>query len=364
MFTPVARSESRGPLTLRLAGGVLAIGLFAWAFHAVDLERVASLLGAAGSLGVVLIALPQLCGLSLECVGWRAVLLAWQRQIRFLPLLRIRLMTEALAQTLPMGVVFAESIKPALLERSLGVPLSEGVAAVAVRKYLLLLAHSAYVLTMCWAGRSTLHAASVYFFGRGGLEWVMLGSGILLGVMALLLASAVGRGHLAGRAYGLLNRIPIERLKRALAGAAAGFKAADGAAERFFRVAPARAALPAVPMFLGWVCESLEAYLILHLLGVKLDLATIASIEVTLSLLRNLAFLVPAGLGVQDAGYVAFLTALRVPDAISVGAAFAILRRSKELFWASIGYSLLAFEVRGPLLRGKTLHSALGVDRS
>jgi hypothetical protein len=65
-----------------------------------------------------------------------------------------------------------------------------------------------------------------------------------------------------------------------------------------------------------------------------------------LSFLKNVLFILPAGIGVQDVGYVSCLAALGVPDALDVGAAFSVLKRGKELFWASFGYWLLASEAR------------------
>ena len=45
----------------------------------------------------------------------------------------------------------------------------------------------------------------------------------------------------------------------------------------------------------------------------------------------------------QDLGYVAALGALGVPDAVTAGAAFVVMKRAKELAWALVGYaSLLA----------------------
>jgi hypothetical protein len=57
---------------------------------------------------------------------------------------------------------------------------------------------------------------------------------------------------------------------------------------------------------------------------------------------RGLAFFVPAGLGIQDIGYLAFLRGFGVPHAVTVGAAFVFVKRSKEIFWILIGYLLLA----------------------
>ena len=81
----------------------------------------------------------------------------------------------------------------------------------------------------------------------------------------------------------------------------------------------------------------------------ELDFFSIASIEVLLSFLKNVVFVLPAGLGIQDVGYVSCLSALGVSDALTLGAAFSALKRGKELFWAAIGYALLASESRPAL---------------
>ncbi len=54
----------------------------------------------------------------------------------------------------------------------------------------------------------------------------------------------------------------------------------------------------------------------------ELDFFAVASVEVMLSFLKNVLFVIPSGIGVQDVGYVSCLTALGVPDALTVGAAF------------------------------------------
>ncbi|WP_437961386.1 hypothetical protein WME76_18240 [Sorangium sp. So ce119] len=66
-----------------------------------------------------------------------------------------------------------------------------------------------------------------------------------------------------------------------------------------------------------------------------------ARFEVVLAMLRAAAFMVPSGLGVQDAGYVALLGALGVPGAVTVGAAFVLIKRAKEIVWIALG--LLVF---------------------
>ena len=80
----------------------------------------------------------------------------------------------------------------------------------------------------------------------------------------------------------------------------------------------------------------------LRLVGVSIPLAAAMVIETALILVRALAVPVPAGLGVQDLGYVLSLKALSVPDPTTVGAAFVLLKRGKDAFWIAAGFVLLS----------------------
>jgi hypothetical protein len=62
-------------------------------------------------------------------------------------------------------------------------------------------------------------------------------------------------------------------------------------------------------------------------------------------LLRHVFVLLPAGLGAQDLGYVTLMAATHAGGA-SVAAAFALLKRSKELVWCAVGYALLLADRR------------------
>ena len=93
--------------------------------------------------------------------------------------------------------------------------------------------------------------------------------------------------------------------------------------------------------------------MLLQLVGVRLPFATVFAFEASVSLLRSLACFAPGGLGVQDLGYVAALGALGVPDALTAGAAFVVMKRAKELFWAAVGYASL-LPVRLPFPRSSS----------
>jgi len=301
-------------------------------------------------LGLALIAVPALVALGLECVGWSRVFESLGQRVAIRPLLRVRLMTEAVAQTLPLGVIWAESLKPMLLGRHAAMPASRAVAGLFARKYLLVGSQATYVALLSTFGFATLAKLSLSLTGHVAFAWsAFVASGVLC-LTALALCGTFARGCAAERVLALLRRVPNRRFQRGLLRREASFANTDRLTERYFELGFARMTLaPGVFFLCGWLCESLESFLILKLLGVELDFFAVASIEVCLSFLKNVLFVLPAGIGVQDVGYVSCLSALGVPDALNVGAAFSALKRGKELFWAAVGYALLASDLRPAL---------------
>jgi hypothetical protein len=303
-----------------------------------------------GLFGFALIATPQLLSLCLECVGWSRVFRILGRDVSPRVLLRVRLATEAVAQTLPLGVVWSESLKPLLLARHAGLPASDSVAAIVARKYLLMASQAVYVALLSACGFATLRKLSEALLGRAGAAWFAFAVSALLCLLAFGVSGAFTSGRVADRVLGVLRALPIRGLQQQLSRRKAAFAHTDDLTARYFAAGFARTTLAPGAFFLcGWLCESLESFLILKLLGVELDFFAIASVEVMLSFAKNVLFILPAGIGVQDVGYVSCLAALGVPDALNVGAAFSVLKRGKELFWAVCGYSLLASEARPTL---------------
>ncbi|MEO7033241.1 MAG: lysylphosphatidylglycerol synthase transmembrane domain-containing protein [Polyangiaceae bacterium] len=334
-------------LTLRIASGLSALALLVWTFHGVDFAKVRGAVAGVSVLGLSLIATPQLLSLCLECLGWSRVFRRLGHPVALRPLLRVRLMTEAVAQTLPLGVIWAESLKPLLLGRHASVPTSRAVAAIVARKYLLMSSQAVYVALLSACGFATLRRLSRSLTGHANAAWFAFGVSATLCLLAFGVCGAFTRGDLAERVLSLLNRLGNVRLQRELRRRQASFSNTDALTQRYFAGSFLHSTLvPGVFFLCGWLCESLESYLILRLLGVELDFFAVASVEVLLSFLKNVLFVLPAGIGVQDVGYVSCLTALGVPDALTVGAAFSALKRGKELFWAAVGYLLLASEAR------------------
>jgi len=355
----VLKNEGRGLVTARIGSAIVALTLLLLTFRHVDFSRVGGSMAKVGLLGFALIALPQLCSLFIECIGWSKVFEQLGHRVSHRALLRVRLATEALAQTLPLGVVWAESIKPLLLGRHTGVPASDSVASIVARKYLLMASQAVYVALLAACGFGALTALSARFFHHGAFAFGAFAVSVLLCCLAFGVAGVFTRGRIADRALGVLRAVPIARFRRALTRKQAAFAHTDDLTARYFTGSFVRTTLrPGVFFLCAWLFESVESFLILKLLGVELGFFTIAAVEVMLSFLRNVLFVLPSGIGVQDVGYVSCLAALGVPDALNIGAAFSVLKRGKELFWALVGYSLLAAETR-PSVRPTP---RLGVD--
>jgi hypothetical protein len=330
-----------------------------WTFHGVDFQRVGHSITSIGLLGLLPIAAPALIALGLECVGWSRVFQSLGQRVAIRPLLRVRLMTEAVAQTLPLGVIWAESLKPVLLGRHAGVETSRAVAGLLTRKYLLVGSQALYVALLSAFGFATLCRLSRSLTGQAAFAWGAFAVSGVLGLIALGLSGTFARGGAAERLLALLRQVPNARWQRGLLRREASFVRTDGLTERYFALSFARSTLlPGVFFLCSWLCEALESFLILKLLGVELDFFAVASIEVMLSFLKNVLFVLPAGIGVQDVGYVSCLSALGVPDPLTIGAAFSALKRGKELSWAAVGYALLASELR-PALASRTQNEVL-----
>lgn len=290
-------------------------------------------------IGVLLVPLPQLIGLALETWGWQKTIgIAW-RPVAFRTLFSIRLSTESIGQLAPGGPVLAESMKPSLLLRHAGMPLALGVGATLQRKYVRLVAHGLYVLGAGVLGWSALQAVPSGLVGPA-LGWLLLGFGLALLLAAQGMFMAFGKGRLATRTYATLRKFPLASLRRWVYGARHQFGAVDRDVRRFFALEPRQMALPVAFCLAAWFTEALESWLILRLLGADVPFLLLLGLDVAVSLCRQIAFFVPAGVGVQEAGYLLVLSTLGLGDPITLTGAFALLKRCKEGTLALAAFAL------------------------
>jgi uncharacterized protein (TIRG00374 family) len=252
------------------------------------------------------------------------------------------MMTDAVMLALPSGAVISESLQPYLLKRRCGVPFEIGIIAGLGRKFLVVLSHGLFLGLAVLLAWPMLHRASQAAIGRLGLPLLLLAAAAILVLVAGGSVALGVHGKLADRVRRVLNRFGGRRLGTWLERNALRFQAADEHLARFFTQRPAGLIVPLVAYLGAWLARAIETLVFLRLLGVNIALISAMVIETSLILVRAMAVPVPAGLGVQDAGYVLSLKVLGVADAVTVGAAFVLLKRGKDLFWIAFGFLLLA----------------------
>ncbi len=312
--------------------------------HAVELIRRAGVVTA-------LIALPYPVAMAIDTYMGRLLLGTMGQKPPFQRLYPIRLASEAVLLSLPVGTAFAESLSMFLLYRVCKVAPTRGIAFTVGKRWLLLRAHGFYVLLSGLLGYRLLADRSVALLRVPGLPLFVLASTALpFGIAAAMAATL--EGGTAARAVGrAVESVPIARLQRWIRRRTEHFRETDAALARVLRLGPRPIRFFTGLLFAAWLMDTVETWLILHVLGVHIGFVAVYAFEAGLSLVRSMAFFVPAGLGVQDLGYFAFFSALGVPDAVGVGAAFVLLKRTKELFWVIAGYALL-LSLRVKIARG------------
>jgi uncharacterized membrane protein YbhN (UPF0104 family) len=321
----IARRGAKG------TAAVLAIGLLVRTLAGADLARALALVGNAGgwiALGLI----PYVLAVAVDVAAWR-VLLGGIVRPPLAALVRVRVRCDSFGATLPGGALVAESMAPGWLRRWM--PLDTGIAAVAGRKCFVGLAEALYILASFAVGFTVLRAHAP------ALPWVVLGLGLGMLVLFGATSAALASGSIAARIHAALAALPVPALRKALASGARGFTSTDERLGALFRSSPARLAAACGLFALAWSVEAVETWVLLQLVGVRLPLGTVFAFEASVSLLRSIGCFAPGGLGLQDLGYVTALGALGVPDALTAGAAFIVLKRAKELTWSLVGYASL-----------------------
>jgi hypothetical protein len=304
----------------RLVVGVAALVALVTFVRHTDGARLWALVAARGPT-MALVLLPFLVAMVVDTVGWQAVLNRLGRPLPFGSLLRIRLATEGALLSLPGGSLAAEALKPLLLDRLLGVPVSAGTASVLIKKSLVVLSNGIYLGLGLLMGAGMIRVAT-----PAGAP--TLATAALIGALICL---ALGIAAVLALRGGPWWRRRVPRLT-STADLAAGF----------FRGRP-RTALICFSLFLiVWLVEAMETFVIARLLGLHLTVGGAMGFESLIALGRAVGFFLPAGVGVQDLGHLLLARAVGADDAATAGAAMIFTKRSKEIFWIVAGALLLS----------------------
>ena len=156
-----------------------------------------------------------------------------------------------------------------------------------------------------------------------------IGIGLLLaGIAALIWAER----HSAALFHGIGRRVAAHFVRRA---AEQADKVQHEFDDLFSRTR--RLGLAAVIHFGGWLAGGFSVWIGYQLLGTPIDVVSAMALEGLLSGALAVAFLVPAGIGVQEASYVALGRLFGIPAPVSLS--LSLLRRARDI---AIGAPALA----------------------
>jgi putative membrane protein len=99
-----------------------------------------------------------------------------------------------------------------------------------------------------------------------------------------------------------------------------------------------RLARSAAVHLVAWLVGAVEAWFVLGLVGVRPGFALVIAIEGLIFAMRNAAFVIPGGLGVQEGGYLLLFSALGLPP--ETGLVVSLVKRGREI---AVGVPVLAY---------------------
>lgn len=312
------------------------LAFLAFGLHEVDFARAAAAMRAAGPL-LPLAFLSYGLSILVDSVGFARLLRAIGRRVHPLQLVASRLSSEALALSLPGGALLVDTINPVLLRERCGLPLDEGLGAMAARKCLIVGGHGTYLALAAILGWGHL-ATRADVVGASQLPWVVLAAALVILSSAATMRIGLRGGALVARLSRLCAKLPSPAVRGWIEGSAGTITGTDVKISRMLELRTGATSLPAYVLM--WSLEALESWLLLRLFGFDIGFVDALAIEATVSVVRAFAFFVPAGIGFQDAGYLALLG--NAGPGVSVTTAFVLTKRLRELCWLAVGYALLA----------------------
>lgn len=310
---------------LLMLGG---LGFVAYLVYRVGPATVWDSVSALGWRLLIVLCVPYSLTVLVDTAAWR--LLLRNAHVPFLALVRVRLAGEAVNVATPTASVGGEPLKAYLLRP--WVPLTEGFAGVIADKTTVVTGQWLYLLVGLGAAVSMLnppHALLLAMAALLGVEALAVGGFILVQTLGIFGGS--------GRFLGRVGLAPSARYQ-------GGLEDLDRALARFYRERLGRVLGSALLHGLAWAGGGVEIYLVMHLLGMPVSLATALVIESFGAAVKFASFMIPASLGALEGGYAAFFSAFGLGGA--AGLTYVLVRRMREATWAALGF--LATTALGP----------------
>ena len=328
-------APARAAAVLEILLGLGGLTLLGWMIHRIGLSLLWSNLSHFGLMPTLFLAAVYSLAQVFFCLAWLWVVDPFGA-VGFGRLFAAYLAGDALNMTVPSGNLAGEPVKVMLLGGAL--PMESAVTSVTVYKFADFVSMTLFLL-MGWAAH--------FFFYSLPVSW-NVGAGIVVGGMGavsafLFMVQKRGFFHPAGKWLGKAA-IFEAWIEKKLDSA----HSVDRGIRDFYAHHPRRFALSVLFNLIAWFGGVLEIALFMKLAGLQTSLAAAMTIETFSLFINNVAFFVPARLGVGEGGRVLlFLTLGYTPQA---GLSYGIIRRIRESAWVGIGFLILLFmrKRRGP----------------
>lgn len=312
---------------LLLAG----LALFGWFLHRAGPAEIWRTCASLGWFAPAIL-LPYAVVCVADTFGWRSAFGGGSKpKISFFQLYRIRWCGDAVNNVIPSAYVGGEAVKVYLL-RKRGVPLESATASVIVGRTVQTLTQ---VMFIAVGAAAFLTISGPHPGVRPAMIFVLVGSVAAVAILFWLQSHGL---------FSILLRV-LPRLGfrlAALESRSAELVQIDQRVMAFYQNDRRHFLFSACGYFAGWLLDTLDILLVAWLLGMPIEWTHALAIEAFVGVAKILGLFVPGALGVQESGIALVCRLAGLPDAL--GLSYAILRRGREVVYASLGWLLLYLE--------------------
>jgi uncharacterized protein (TIRG00374 family) len=267
----------------------------------------------------------------LGAMSWFTTINPRPPRLRLWHLFFYRLAGEAVNTATPTASLGGEPFKALLIEKH-GIPLTAASASVVITKGVYALSLSLYICLGLALAPFLLALPEYWLLGL-----VLAAVGLVTGCILFVRLQKRGLGRLGLSFLKKIGVFPgfLEKREEAI-------QRFDDRMIAFYQEKQRNFYLALGLSGLAWFCHGLEVYVIFYLLGRPLGLMSSWCFDGLAQLITGLAFMIPANLGVQDAG--SLLLALGFHLGAVLGGTFVVIRRFREAFYVAIGLVVLAWK--------------------
>ncbi len=325
-------------LLLRFLAATFGTGLLAYLIWRVGPSTLARDVSRLGWRIALVIALGGVAHV-VKAWAWRFTLSGEEHKVSFPKLLQLRLVSEAVGQLGVFGQAFGEGLRASAL--SAEIPAACRISSVTLDRGIFIATGALVMLT------GIVTAPLVLSLSHGLQRYAVFFALTLVGLL-LLMALAVQKRWpiLSGPAR---TARKLRYFRRWLESKESIINSVESRLFQFHRDMP-RAFWASVALNLAWHGLMVsEVYLILHLMGVKISPLGALIFEALTKLVNVVGFFNPGNVGTYEGGNVLIARMFRLSG--GTGLALGLARRSRAIFWGTVGAVCLII-----LSRGKRSH--------